>query len=1225
MKRLFFSLFVLSSSVNFSLAQDHPIHSIFLIGDAGEPSENPVLVSLKNELLKIGDRGTVIFLGDNIYPKGLPPKGHELREEAEKAINGQINAVKEFRGQKYFIPGNHDWAQGRKYGWDWLNIQEQYVEDRLDSMDIFLPSRGCPGPVEVDITDQITLIIFDTQWFLHKEKKPTQGSDCGVTSLTDAMVTFQDILERNNHKKVIVASHHPMYTYGIHGGVFGIKDHLFPLTASGSMKNFYLPLPVLGSIYPLYRKIFGNIQDTSHPVYKEFVNSMVSLMKSHPDVIHTAGHEHALEHIQKENINFIVSGSGSKNNARVRQKGDALFATNTMGFARVDYYADGKTELKFLTSDGSGIKELYSKVLSEKPFKQSPEALSTLFANISFAGRDTVAAASDKYIGRSKFHKSLLGENYRQEWTKPLNVPMFDIASVKGGLTPIKRGGGHQTISLRLEDEGGRQYVIRSMDKNPALTLPPELRKTFIKTFVQDGISASHPYAPFVVPKLADAAGIFHANPKLYYVPDDPRFGIYRKTFANTLVLFEERANKKNIDQPFFGAGDDVKSSPDLYEKLRKDNDNHVDEVFVARNRLFDFWLGDWDRHDDQWRWVEYKAKDDEKVYRPIPRDRDQVFFLGEGILKRIAGSKWAQPSFRGFEDDIHYMPAFGFYRIRWFDRYFLTEVSMEEWLEQARELKNALTDDVIESALNEWPKEIYDLSGDEILRKLKNRRDNFEEYARRYYLLLAKGVDIRGSDKREFFKVERLDDENTRVTVFKISKKGNRDKVLYKRTFKTSETKEIRLFGFDGEDEFEITGDVRRSVKVRIIGGADKDVINDKSRVSRGGKKTLIYDTKTGNEITKSKETSDKTSDKDPNVNYYNMEEFDFNLRAPLISASFNPDDGIFLGLGTYRTTDGFRKEPYASRETITFNYAFGTSSYNLKYSGDYIDVIGKADLAIDFSIKAPNFVNNFFGLGNDSDYNDDLKITFYRARFKEIDFSPQIKFNLGPKAFISLGSRFQTVEIEDSQDRFISDSPNNGLLDPNLFESNSYVGGSAGFTFDTRDNQTITRTGIRFNTQLSYLGGLNDNSANSGKWLGELSMYWSFKSPSRTTLATRIGFEHAFDDFEFFQSARLDGFNNLRGYRRFRFAGNTSFYHQLELRIKLFDWQSYILPSAVGLILFNDIGRVWLDGEDSDTLHHGFGGGLYVTPLNRFAINILMAKSEEGFIPLAKLGFYF
>ncbi len=1205
--------------------QQEPIHSVFLVGDAGEPIENPVLTALKAELAKIGDKGSVIYLGDNIYPKGLPPKGHPLRLEAEKAIDGQINAVKDFRGKKVFIPGNHDWAQGRKYGLEWLGIQEEYVENALDSADVWLPSGGCPGPFEVNLTDKITLITMDTQWFLHKGDKPTEA--CGVTNITEVAALFQDALKRNAHKKVIVASHHPMYTYGIHGGVFGWKDHLFPLTASKSIPKpiSYFPLPVIGSIYPLFRKWFGNIQDTAHPAYQRFRDGMVELMSQHPDIVHVAGHEHALEHIEKEGMHFVVSGAGAKNNARVKLKGDAQFAANTMGFARIDYFANGQTKLSFFTPEEASIKELYSDVISERPYAPKPEDLMARYSRISFAGKDTLFAASKKYIGRTDLHKSLLGENYRKEWATELTFPVFDIATEKGGLEILQKGGGHQTTSLRLEAADGKQYVLRSMDKNPALTLPPELRDTFVKSLVQDGISASNPYAPLVVPTLADAAGIFHANPKIVFIPDDPRFGIYRNELANSLALFEERVNKKQVKEEMFGAGDDVVSSPDLYQKLRKDNDNKVDQKFVVRNRLFDIWLGDWDRHDDQWRWIEYDKKDDVNLYKPIPRDRDQVFFAGEGLFKKLAASKWAQPALKGFEEEISYTPAYGFYRIRWFDRYFMTEPSLEDWLEQANELKAALTDEVIESAIGLWPEEIYSLRGEEIIRKLKNRRDNFDIWAADYYKFLAKGVDVRGSDKREFFLVERLDDEHTKVTVRKVTKKGKRDNIIYQRTFKTSITDEIRLFGLAGEDEFEVRGETKKGILIRIIAGDDDDIIRDLSSVSNGKKKTIVYDEISGTELITSNETKDLRSDSDPDINRYNMEEFDFDVKMPLLSFNFNPDDGIFLGAGMMIRKDGFRKEPYASSQSIQANYALATSSYNLLYNGEFIDAIGKADFLLDASIKAPNFVNNFFGLGNETTYDDDLELTFYRTRFRELTVSPSVNLNLGPNANINLGAHYRGIDIQQSDDRFINDFSNNGLNPVGLFDSKQYAGGSIGLHFDTKDNNIVPKRGITFNSDISYSAGLNDNSDNSTQWNTDLTFRWALGPFSRTSLATRIGYQRSFGDFEFFQASQLDGFNTLRGYRRFRFAGESSFYHQLDLRVDLFEWNNYFLPSKVGLILFNDIGRVWLDGEDSDTLHHGYGGGFYITPFGRFAVNVLVAKSEEAFVPLVKFGFYF
>ncbi len=1210
--------------------QDSLVHSIFLIGDAGEPYENPVLDLLKSENEKVGKKGTVIFLGDNIYPKGLPPTGHPLREEAEIAINQQIASVKDFLGNKIFIPGNHDWQRSGSEGINWLQLQEQYVEAALDSTDVWLPSRGCPGPIEIEVDDKITIIIIDTQWFLHRHNKPTEGSDCDVKVPGELAVQFQDAIRRNKHKKVLVVSHHPMYSYGVHGGVFSVKDHLFPLTASKKMSNFYLPLPIIGSIYPLYRKVFGDPQDISHPSYKEFRNPMVSLMKQHDDIIHAAGHEHALEHIVKDDKHYIVSGSGSKNNGHVKQKGDALFAQNERGFARLDYYSSGRVELNFVSPDSDT--PLYTNTVSEKPFEPSEEDFLEKYKNISYAGKDTVFSASQQYHGRTNLHEWLFGENYREEWATDLTFPIFDIATEKGGLKIIKKGGGHQTTSLRLEVEDGKQYVIRSMDKNPALALPPELRKTIVKTIVQDGISASHPYAPLVVPPLALAADIYHANPKIFFVPDDPRFGIYQEDFANTLVIFEERANQEQVDAEFYedfsdqlsDKRDDVESSPSLYEKLRKDNDNHVDQEFVVRNRLFDIWLGDWDRHDDQWRWVEYKFKDDEKLYRPIPRDRDQVFFSGDGSLKKIAGSKWAQPSLRGFEEDISYTPSYGFYRIRWFDRYFMTEPDLNDWLQQASELQEALTDSVIENAFKEWPKEIYDLNGDEIIRKLKNRRDNLQSYAEDYFNFLSKRVSVLGSDKREYFVVERLNDDSTLVTVYKISKKGKRDKVLYQRAFDRKITDEIRLYALDGEDEIEIKGEVDKGILIRVIGGEGDDKIINTGNVSGLVKKTIVYDTKTGTTLEGGTDTRDRTTDKDYNINEYDMEEFDFDVRMPLLDAKYNPDDGIFIGGGYMFKSDRFRQNPYGVKQSFTGVYAFATNSFGMHYNGEFLDLFGKADLEVDLGILAPA-VMNYFGLGNETEYNKDRGLNYYRTRFESYLIHPKVVWQLGEYTNLKLGPRFYGVHIENSEGRFISDFERNELDAERLFELKTYVGPEISIETETQPDEVNPKNGITFNLKYRYAAGANEISDNSSKLISNFAFRYTPVPFGRTTFAGRIGYEHAFGDYEFFQSSRLDGFHTLRGYRRFRFAGENSFYTQFEVRIALANWQNYILPSTIGVIAFNDIGRVWLPNDDSDVWHYGYGGGIYIVPYSKFVFNALLASSKEGNVTLLKLGFFF
>ena len=1220
---IFLVLFSLFSSSTYAFQQEELVYSVFLIGDAGEPIENPVLTVLRQELDKVGEKGAVIFLGDNIYPNGLPPIGHKDRAEAENVINKQIDAVRGFGGRTVFIPGNHDWAQGKDYGLQWLRTQEDYVETALDGIDAWLPTDGCPGPVEVELTDQITLIVLDTQWFLQRGDKPSVGCEAGT--ITDVAELFQDMLRRNEHKKVIVANHHPMYSYGPHGGVFTVKDHLFPLTASPSLRKAYVPLPGLGSVYVLYRKWFGSIQDIPHPEYKRLRNGFVELMSIHPDLVHVAGHEHALEHIERKGMHFVVSGSGSKNNTVTKKKGDARFVSNATGFARLDYYSSGRTDLTFITNQGDVGEEIYTDTISDEPFKSVDERSVELLADISFAGQSTEAVASNKYIGKSKLYTFIFGENYRKEWATNLTFPVFDIGTIKGGLKIIKKGGGHQTISLRLEAEDGKQYVIRSIDKNPELALPSEFRRTFIKKIVQDGISSSHPYAPLVIPPLADAVGIYHANPKVYYIPDDPRFGIYRQEFANKLVLFEERANREHVEEPFFGSGEDAVSSLDLYKILRKDNDNRVDQTFVVRNRIFDIWIGDWDRHDDQWRWVEENRKDDEKIYRPIPRDRDQVFFGDDGFFKKIVSFKWAQPALRGFQDDLKYTPSMGHNRVRWFDRYFMTEASKEDWIEQANELKAVLTDDLIESSVRLWPDEIYDLHGEEIIRKLKNRRDRLDHYAEDYYRFLAKGVDILGSDKREWFFVERVDDDHTKVTVRKISNKGNVDKVLYERTFKTSETGEVRLFGFNGDDKFDVVGRVEKGITVRIIAGDGNDDISDKSEVRGIRRKTVIYDTIDGSELSKSRETKDLRTNNDPYINDYNLEEFDFDIRRPVLSFNFNPDDGVFIGGGVATQKDGFRKRPYASFQSISASTAIATGSYNIAYRGEFVDAIGSTDFVLNASVRAPNFVNNFFGFGNETIRDRDLSLSFYRVRFDEWSVNPSFNIPLGNVTKLTVGSEYRAIKIERNEGRFINDFAINGLDPSNLFTSKKYIGAHIGLNVDTRKNLLLGKKGITLNTSLSYNLGANGNSNNSGQWNSDLTLRWAIGPFSRVVIATRVGFQTSLGDFEFFQASRLDGFNTLRGFRRYRFAGESSFYQQLDARIDLFEWRNYLIPSRVGLLLFNDVGRVWIDGENSDTLHHGYGGGAYLIPFESFVINLLLARSVEGSQVLVKFGFFF
>src|SRR5690349_13021626 len=97
-----------------------------------------------------------------------------------------------------------------------------------------------------------------------------------------------------------------------------------------------------------------------------------------------------------------------------------------------------------------------------------------------------ISPASTRYTNINFLKRMILGKNYRAEWSQPVKMPVFNIKTVKGGLTPGELGGGQQTKSLRLKDKQGEEWVLRTVDKDVEKAVQPHLRKTVVKKVVQD-------------------------------------------------------------------------------------------------------------------------------------------------------------------------------------------------------------------------------------------------------------------------------------------------------------------------------------------------------------------------------------------------------------------------------------------------------------------------------------------------------------------------------------------------------------------------------------------------------------------------------------------------------------------------------------------------------------------------------------------------------------------
>src|SRR5690606_23041885 len=184
---------------NFGFPTDKEIRKTFyFIGDAGYSppgGTSPALVALKKHLDSMDtEDDMIVFLGDNIYPDGMPPDdGSEERIRSEYRIDGQLDALENFKGEILFMPGNHEWCSEGIKG---LERQEEYIKQQLlqtrDSSaveKVWAPPSGCGLEIR-ELGEDIVLFIVDSQWYLEDwDRHPTINDDC------EEIKTREDLLQ----------------------------------------------------------------------------------------------------------------------------------------------------------------------------------------------------------------------------------------------------------------------------------------------------------------------------------------------------------------------------------------------------------------------------------------------------------------------------------------------------------------------------------------------------------------------------------------------------------------------------------------------------------------------------------------------------------------------------------------------------------------------------------------------------------------------------------------------------------------------------------------------------------------------------------------------------------------------------------------------------------------------------------------------------------------------
>ena len=828
-------------------------------------------------------------------------------------------------------------------------------------------------------------------------------------------------------------------------------------------------------------------------------------------------------------------------------------------------------------------------------------------------GPDSAEVVAGEIFSAGGFHQSMLGANYRDLWTTKVRLPLLHPSTFAGGLIPLEVGGGKQTRSLRMSTPDSVQYVFRPIFK-AGVNLPESFEGSLMWWIFRDAGSASHPAATVAAAPIVGISGAFHPDPRLVVMADDPALGEFRKEFAGVPGTIESYPHIPNGPGAPFGGAVAVLDAEELLDTLNKDPNIRVDDRTMLRVRMVDLFLGDNDRHADQWRWAQLTAGG---PFKPVARDRDKVFLSYEGAILNIA--RMAAPAL------VRFLPKYPnpsalFENATNFDRRILSGLDRSVWESTARDLQRELTDAVIESSITAMPAE-YRKGSRHIVPILRVRRDSLFSAAMRYYTQLWVVADVHGTDASDKATVTRNANGTVRVSI-----QSGDQPAWYDRVFDPADTREIRLYLHGGDDNAVITGASATSIPVRVIGGNGTNSFADESTVGgrRGG--TKLYDVGTVTDVKYEKDSIlEENSYVDALNSYYNRRpwvhaygglvppDVDYGSKIkPVVGLKSGHGLGLVPKIGIARYTYGFRKIPYSTMMQATAAMSTATRGWRFELLGDKritssdVHFLGAASMS---QLE----VIDFRGFGNDVPEDDD---PFFDVRQKQWSFRPAVGFSFAKGSDFSVGPIVKYTTTDSTRSEFLADA------EPYGFPKFAQAGAQAALTFDSRVLPDSSTPRFMLEMQGSVYPATWDVESTYESVEGVAIAYATLPLPKKPVIAVRGGGKKLFGDFPYFDAAFLGGGSSFRTEHRQRFAGDAAVFGSAEYRQPLFDFP-FIFPMSVGALGFADAGRVYIDGDSPGGWHTAFGGGLWIGAVDAARnINVVYTNKKSRRV-IVSLGF--
>ncbi|WP_029902187.1 hypothetical protein [Prevotella sp. 10(H)] len=801
---------------------------------------------------------------------------------------------------------------------------------------------------------------------------------------------------------------------------------------------------------------------------------------------------------------------------------------------------------------------------------------------------------------RSRGYDYFWGKHYRELYTIPITVSSSTINSLYDVLE--ETGKADEFHGLYMTDKNGRNFLVKPLGGSSSFIQSEffqemynqaDFKDTYLDEFIGDAYTIVNPYTFIASDYLARMAGLNWNDPHIYYIAQNAT----QDTIANGIKLEDKLVSITHI--PDLNDQKNILSTEDMLKRLQDDKSSSVNQEIYIRERIFDMLIGDWNKTPENWNWRMQTAEGRTQYY-PIVLDRSHAFMKVDGKLTGQMLSVLSLGFITDYKDKIKNVKKFNKLGFT-LDVALTARSTQSDWITQARYLKTTLTDQVIDDAFARLPKEIQSEETDEVKRKLKVRRDNLEGTALRYYEELQFNPVIPGSDSDDRFVIDKYHRDSIRLDIY--DKRS--DSLVFTHNYTKKNTKEIWLYGMEGNDSFVSQGQEHNKIPVYILSSKGD---NDYNIASHSKAKVFGYPSQK-NVLDTVNNARVIVTDNDK------IMEYDY-TKTKYSSISFSPwgvydsDWGLSLGSFVTYTQYGLKRSPFSYQHRFGFNYLKG-----FMYKGIFPMYDERKSFYIDAFVGSPNNFSNFFGFGNNTDGFKDEKKSYNRVKVNQYSVSPSFHYSFKPDQQIIGAAGLEIFKIRETDHRYLNEyyAGNDSIFDTRYFLD-------LNLTYDV--NKKLSDFIPVFTTTLTAGYKMNLGQSKRNYPYAQAKVSFNFKFTDRITLATQMNGKAIFNDkYEFYQSASTE----LRGYRESRFIGRQSYYQISDLRFDMGKIKNPFSPLKYGLFAGFDFGRVWYPYESSKKWHVSYGGGAWVTIINKITTKYSWFGSGDDFRFMFGLGMGF